>query len=144
MSFILSSLIRKRVPDWNSVVFNEDRLVSTSEAAGARVIWAEIRSRGEYLVYQDQPFIVVRRDLGFGMRPWVLAHELGHHILHAVTHTKFSRGLHRRLEREANYFAAIALIPTFTLPRVGELFEEFNYPRELFAIRQEIQEVYGI
>lgn len=74
--------------------------------------------QGFYTVLLGQPFIVLHEDLEPGRRDAVLAHELGHHLLHrnladgSFLMTDYGLFLkENRLEYEANVFACHFLIP---------------------------------
>ncbi|MBK8810689.1 MAG: ImmA/IrrE family metallo-endopeptidase [Acidobacteria bacterium] len=112
------------------------------EETNVRVIEADIRSKGEYAIFRDQAFIVVRRGLSGPMRLWVGLHELGHHLLHAPVTHRFSRGTARRMDREANFFAAIAMIPTNL---VESSLSEFDVtlPTGLINVRNDILSAFG-
>lgn len=147
MSFILSQILKKKVPDWNKIIWNDDKFAITCEEAKVRVVEDEtLKHKGEYTIYKDVPFIALRKGLKPPMRLWVGMHELGHHLLHFPVNHRFSKGIFRRMDREANFFAAIALIPTWMVESktLGEIVEEYNYPKELIIIRKEIYEAYGI
>ncbi len=90
----------------------------------ARELGVEILARpfaaqkGAYTVIMRVPFIFLKEDLDPVMERIVLAHELGHHILHR--HEAEERGGFRefdlfnvnagRMERDANTFAAQLLL----------------------------------
>lgn len=147
MSFILSQILTKKVPDWNKTVWTEDKFSQECVRHKVRIVEDEnLKVKGEYTVYKDVSFIALRPKLKNNIKLWVIAHEFGHHLLHyPVTH-KFSRSIFIRMDREANFFAAIALIPSslVTTKTLGEIMEEYNYPKELIIIRKEIWDVYKI
>ncbi len=73
---------------------------------------------GFYTVLLGQPFIALHEDLEPGLEAAVLAHELGHHLLHrtladgSLLLTDYGLFLkENRLEYEANVFACHFLIP---------------------------------
>ena len=76
MSVILTILIQKRFPEWNHLVCNEETAYTICLKERVRVIEAEIRASGEYLIYKKSPFIVLKENLPREWRAWVLWHEL--------------------------------------------------------------------
>lgn len=102
--------------------------------------------KGEYVIYDAIPFILLRPDLKREMKLWVGLHEFGHHLLHYPVNHRFSKGIVRKMDREANFFAAIALMPTWLIASktLGEIIEEYNYPKQLIRIRKEIYDTYKI
>jgi Zn-dependent peptidase ImmA (M78 family) len=147
MAFILSKLIKKKLPEWNERVFTADDLDSLSQKMKVPfVVDATASAKGEYLIIDDEPMILLKPNLKANEKLWVSYHELGHHLLHYPVPHKFSKGLQRRMDREANFFAAIALMPTKLIAEktFGEIVEEYGYSSELIAIRKEIYEAYKI
>lgn len=147
MSSILTDIIKKKVPFWNDKIITEDDLHRLCRLSQARYFEDEdMKGRGEYLIYENTPFVIVNKNLKREMKLWVGLHELGHHLLHYPVNHKFSAGTRRKLDREANYFAAIALIPTELVKSMtwGEIIEEYNYPKILIRIRKEINTAYRI
>jgi Zn-dependent peptidase ImmA (M78 family) len=140
MSQILCSLISKKLPDWNTRVFTEDDALTICRAEGVCVSEQDIRSRGEYLMYKDAPFIVVKRALRRNWRAWVIWHELGHHWLHYPGPHAFSRHTRRKMDWQANFVAAIALIPTvlWESSTPADIMVEYGYPKELLKLRAAI------
>jgi Zn-dependent peptidase ImmA (M78 family) len=146
MSFILSQILKKKVGEWNSRVLTEADFDEICAREKLRVLEAEIKAKGEYGIYGKTPVILLRRGLRQPLKLWVGMHELGHHLLHYPVKHRFSRSMYYRIDREANYFAAIALMPTalITTKTVSEIVEEYNYPKQLIEVRQEIYERYRI
>jgi Zn-dependent peptidase ImmA (M78 family) len=147
MSFILSQILKKKIPEWNEIVFTEDDVLRICDAQKVRPFKdITIKAKGEYTIHEGRPFILYKPNLKRNEFPWIILHELGHHLLHYPVSHKFSKGIYRRMDREANFFAAIALIPTWLVQSMtwGEIMEEYNYPKELIIIRKEIYEAYGI
>jgi Zn-dependent peptidase ImmA (M78 family) len=147
MSLILSQIIKRKLPGWNELVFTLDDFDLIAERMQVRVIeTASARANGEYLVYQGKPFIVFREGLKRSVKLWVAYHELGHHLLHYPASHRFSRGTWRKYDREANYFAAIALIPTKLIAEMplSEIQEQLGYDNKLIGVRKEIYEAYRI
>lgn len=146
MAHILSSIIKKRFPLWNERIFQYDDLPTICSELQAGYIEAPVRHRGEYTVYNGVPFVIVRSDLSEAMKAWVGLHEIGHHLLHFPTSHKFSKSINTKADREANFFAAIAMMPTELCRRTtpADVEEQFGLPPEIVAIRREITEVYRI
>lgn len=147
MAFILSQIIKKKLPEWNAKIFNEEDIYQMSDKMRLPIIENKIaKAKGEYLIIDDNPMIILKPKLKTGDRIWVLFHEFGHHLLHYPVPHKFSKGLQRRMDREANFFAVIALIPTPLVESktLGEIMEEYGYPKDLILIRKEIYEAYKI
>lgn len=92
--------------------------------------------------YRGRPFILLKRGLSPFLEVFLLGHEIGHHFFHPgldlalVKRTLFSRG---KIEREANAFALVALLPTPALERLmrekGSIFWS--------VIKDYLQEEYG-
>lgn len=144
MSVILTSLIRKRLPDWNQRVLGMKDFEQICHAE--RVLFLESigrKHKGEFIPYANRNIIILRAGLNEGERRWVAFHELGHYFLHAAAH-QFSRSAHRRMDREANIFAAIALLPTQLIKNDEQLALDGYYPAEFIKIRHEIYKEYGI
>ncbi|MBS1793373.1 MAG: ImmA/IrrE family metallo-endopeptidase [Acidobacteria bacterium] len=147
MSFILAQILKKKVPGWCEKVFIEDEVLQICQHWKVRPFKDEtIKAKGEYTIHEKQAFILYRPGLKREIFVWVLLHELGHHLLHAPVSHKFSRSIYRRMDREANFFAAIALMPTWLVESKtwGEIIEEYNYPLELIKIRKEIYDTFKI
>ena len=68
---------------------------------------------GCYMFLKNHRCIMISEQLEGPERLFVLAHELGHALLHRKQDCYFLRGhtyLNSRLEREANYFASLMVI----------------------------------
>lgn len=147
MAFILSQIIKKRIPEWNERVFGADDIDLLSQKFKVPVIESdEAKSKGEYLLIENVPLILIKPKLKRTEKLWVSFHEMGHHLLHYPVPHKFSKSLERRMDREANFFAAIALIPTCLVESktLGEIMEEYDYSKALIMLRKEIYDNYKI
>lgn len=146
MSFILLNILKKKIDYFNKRIFTEDDFFKICEDTKCTVIESTIKSKGEYLIYRNQAFIIFKNGLSSSLRLWVGLHELGHHLLHYPVNHKFSRGTIGRLDREANFFAAIALMPTTLIQQktLDEIVEDYNYPREIIWIRKDIWDNFKI
>lgn len=160
MSYILTQLITIKMPEWNTYIPTEADVDSISYKLRVPIIDdMSAKAKGEYLLFEDvtpsRPMILIRPDVKKSERLWVIFHEIGHHLLHYPVPHKFSKSLQRKMDREANFFAAIALIPTFLIVErliiyetleaaLGSIKEDYNYPKELLIIRKYIYEEYKI
>lgn len=123
-----------------------------AEALGVRVRYFPLGDlKGFYLVVEGVPFIALHKDLPEPLQRIVCAHELGHHLLHRdlAEQTIFNEydlyQMENRLERDANLFAALYLLPEeavrdFRRPEnrglsVGEAAGLRGTTEELFSIR---------
>lgn len=144
MSAILTSLIKKRLPDWNKRIFGMkdfERICSEE-----RIVFVEgigRKHKGEFIPYANRNMIILRAGLDEGERRWVAFHELGHYFLHAAAH-QFTRSVERRMDREANIFAAVALLPRSLLIADEQLALDGYYPEEFVRMRQDILREYGL
>lgn len=147
MSFIISQIIKKKLPEWNERILTEDDFYEYCWRDKVRVMESNLfKNKGEYTIHQNICFILLSKKLNFGEKLWVGFHELGHHLLHYPVPHRFSKGYCRRMDREANFFAAIALIPTRLIESktLGEIAEEYNHPNRLIEIRKQIYDCYKI
>jgi Zn-dependent peptidase ImmA (M78 family) len=131
MAFILSQLIKRKLPEWNERVLSGDDLDKYVEAFRVPMIEDDAaKAKGEYLLIEGQPIIILKPNLKQMEKLWVGFHELGHHLLHYPVPHRFSKGCWRRKDREANFFAAIALLPTKLVESLtlAEIVEEYGYP----------------
>ena len=156
MSSILANIIEKKESQWNRYVWVINDIDRLSQKFIVPVIEdASAKAKGEYTMLDKKPVILLKPGLKQQIKLWVALHEFGHHLLHYPVNHKFSKWTRRRMDREANFFAAIALIPTYLIEEnflngmsireaLGIIAEEFGYPKELLKIRQEIYETYKI
>lgn len=136
------------ISDWNKRVLDEADFYEICEKKKIAVLNLSIRSKGEYLVYKDQAFIILKPGMPRSLRVWVQFHELAHALLHTQINSHFSTSTLRKLDTEANHFAALALMPTPLLREykydLDEISADYNYDAELIEIRKEIFETYRI
>lgn len=136
------------MPVWNDLIFDEDAVDHLLQVFELPVVEdSKARAKGEYFVDDDGfSFIIIKPNSKNPMKLWIILHEIGHHLLHHPVNHKFSKGTKRKMDREANYFAAFALIPTRLIEEktFEEIAEEYNYPKALIKIRKEILEAYKI
>ena len=105
--------------------------------------------RGMYALVDGQPCVFIKADLEERMKTLILAHELGHHVLHAdlmgqlrVLQDVSLWDAASRPELEANYFAAELLIDDdFVLSFAhegyssGQMAAALGYPEELLRMK---------
>lgn len=146
MSFILSNLAQKKIENWNKSVLTIEDGEMFCYKNGVRLITAPIASRGEYTVYKKIPFIIIRENLNPKWKTWVLWHEIAHHILHYPGNYLFSSSSARKIDFEANFVAAVALMPLSIIGQltVSEIIAEYGYPKEIIEIRKLIYDNYRI
>lgn len=143
MSAILTSLIKKRLPEWGLRVYGmkDFERVCSEE----RIVFVEgigRKHKGEFIPFANRDMIILRAGLPEGERRWVAFHELGHYFLHSAGH-QFSRSAHRRMDREANIFAAVALLPVPKMESDQQYAIDGYYPEEFVKMRFEILKEYG-
>jgi len=146
---LLAHRITYHFPDWNQRIITAEEIYDFCEANGARVIKTDlIEGLGEYRVHRDiYPVILINEYIKSTYYAWVLFHEAAHFLLHPISHAKFSdRNQMRKIEHEANLFAAVALIPQqlMMMKEAWEIEEVFGYPRQLIMLRKKIFDDYGI
>jgi Zn-dependent peptidase ImmA (M78 family) len=137
------NLLKKRIlqvfPDWNQRVHTEAEAEEYCIKRGiVRIDTDLIDDLGEYRVYKGKPFIMLHKFVTNRNRSWVLTHEVGHDILHSPLSCKFSTGTRLKIEKEANIFSAVFLIPRFLVEMrsLAEIEEEYSYPRDVIMIRK--------
>ena len=146
MSLILASLAEKKIEDWNLYPKTFEDGEKFARQMDIRLIYDEIKSRGEYTVYKKISFIVLKKNLNARWRSWVLWHEIGHHLLHYPGTYLFTPSAARKVDFEANFVSAIALLPTnlFTIMTHSEIMAEFGYTKKLVEFRQKIWDHFKI
>lgn len=142
----LSELAHKRLEGWNEKVLNEDAGLHYCRQNKICVVDDRREEYGRIVFYKGYAFILINPKLELAMRTWVLFHEIGHFILHSPHSSKFCPLLKRKSDREANYVAAVAMMPKAAIEgkTFAEIQEEFGYPDELITIRDLICKNEGI
>jgi Zn-dependent peptidase ImmA (M78 family) len=129
----------------------EDDLLTFCSERGIEVLFKPTVTNGFYVVYEGEHFIF----LGSKLRGWrllyVLAHEIGHYLLHVPGEKQFGAecfDIHekRKKHREAESVAALLLLPIPELEQVlisgsHHVAEEIA---DLVALRIEIRDKYKI
>lgn len=136
-------IVKLALPAWNERVHTEEDFDAFCAEEHLKVIEAETGEHGLYVVYNAQPFIVLDPNLKGEMRLWVKWHEAAHHLLHIPATEFFSSvGEDAKSQWQANVVASCLLIPQTLLRRmtIGEIREEFNYPKPLCYLRMSVFE----
>ncbi len=121
---------------------------------GIIVLEEELAGRLSEIYFGDA--IVVRRDLPRAVKRELIAHAIGHHLMHAGNHLTlqehtYSFGNYH--EKQANVFAAWLLVPEPTLTKklaagrsVPDLARDFGVTDELMLFRLQIRNLaaYGV
>lgn len=146
MSYILSQIAKKKIPKWNEKVLDMEDFETLCEAEEVRVLETSAKHKGEYCIYRNQPFILLKKNLKPNLKTWIAWHELAHHFLHYPATHHFSRSTFRRMDREANFVAAIALMPSSLVKNLtmAEIIGDYEYPIALVEIRKEIFEEFKL
>lgn len=126
--------------------FNTSDPFKLARALGIEVMVCDIGSRlGCYMYLKRSKCIWINETLEGTERTFVMAHEVGHAVLHPKENCYFLRNqtfLNTRIEREANAFAAELLIPddaileakanSYTIDQLSRI---LGYEKELIELR---------
>ena len=134
-----------RIERWNQKAHTERDAYAFCKANKVHIVEDPQTSHGMFVKYRGYDFILITPGLTQMMRTWILWHEIGHYLLHEPAIANFSRHYARRSEREANFIAAVALIPRALLHNrsQGELVE-MDFPLKLIDIRHRVYDATGI
>lgn len=132
---------------WNNRVLTAedfDRIVTDENI---EVIESTLVERGFYMIFDEQPFIVLGAALQGVRRLHIAFHELAHHFLHAPCPVGFY-GLkpNSKQEREAEALALCALIPEPLLRYMltWEIEDEYGYTRDMLEARLKVLDEFGV
>lgn len=142
----LNSLADKKLTGWNERVFTERDALDYCQRNKIYIVESVGEPYGRIAFYKGYTFILLNPLLESAARTWVLFHEIGHYILHAPQAARFSPLVRRKSDREANYIAAVAMMPKCVIEgkTFSEIQAEYGYPLELLQIRNQIVESEGI
>lgn len=131
---------------WNQKVLTEAHALAFCDESGVRLLQHASVEYGRYVFYKRLHFIIINPCLAAGMRLWVLWHEIAHFLYHSPQTENFSALMLRRQDHEANWFAAVAMMPKPLIAgkTIDEVVYEFGYPKEIVQIRYDISERDGI
>lgn len=95
--------------------FDTDNPFEIADNLGILYQFCDIDFEGCYMFIKNHRYIFIRKDLADSEMRMVMAHELGHAILHRKNNCYFIRNktllLNSKVEKEANLFASELLIP---------------------------------
>lgn len=136
----LTNLLKKHFPKWNKVIHTEDDAREFCKKNKVCICETTKVNFGKYTQYKGYDFILINPKLSPAMRLWVLWHEIAHFLLHSPETSNFSQSTIRKNDREANWVAAILLMPKNLIKNKTRtaLQEEYGYLAELIEIRKYI------
>lgn len=108
---ILHLLAQKAFPYWNKRAITERDIRRYCKKKGIQIVEGKFGAAGLHTPYGGYSFIVIDPDLKGVMRLWVLLHELAHFLLHAPGIQLFDRSYESKMDYEANFVAAVGMIP---------------------------------
>lgn len=136
----LQGISHDRLDGWGKRVLSESDARDYCRLHKVYIVDDPKQPYGRIMFHKGYVFILINPNLDRGSWLWVLFHEIGHHALHAPQSGRFSKLIRRKADREANYIAAIALMPRQIVEgrTIEQVHYEFGYPIELVKIRYQI------
>lgn len=136
----ISHVATGRLKGWGSRALTENDAIEFCRLHRIFIVHDRRQAFGQLRYYKGYSFILINPDLPGSMWIWVLFHEIAHFLLHYPETSKFSKSMKRKNDREANYVAAIALMPKSLLVgrTVDEIVYELGVHPDLVKIREEI------
>lgn len=136
----LAEISRRRIPDWNQRVLTEADAIAYCKVNKLCLVDDKAENYGRIVFYKGHVFILRNPHLPPATALWVLWHEIGHFILHAPQSSRFNPLVKRKSDREANYVAAVAMMPRHLIygRSIAQVQHDFGYPPELVRLRYEI------
>jgi len=123
-------------------------LDAITESLGLIVIYEKLAGRLREVYVGESNSIVIREDLPKREKRELVAHAVGHHLLHAGNHLAMQKRIYsfgNYHEKQANVFAACLLIPLTTLmrlmterARIDEMAVHFGVREELIRLRLKV------
>ena len=127
-----------------SAEFGND-LDQIAESLGLAVIYEKMTGSFREVYFQEASSIVIREDLHRREKRELIAHAIGHHLLHAGNHLSMQKRTYsfgNYHEKQANAFAAVLLMPSYELQkvmksrlRIDEIADYFHVTDELVRLR---------
>jgi Zn-dependent peptidase ImmA (M78 family) len=119
-----------------------------TESLGLVVMYEKLAGRLREVYVGQSNSIVIRSDLPKREKRELVAHAVGHHLLHAGNHLAMQKRIYsfgNYHEKQANVFAACLLIPLASLlrlmnerARIDEMAVHFGVREELVRLRLKI------
>lgn len=116
-----------------------------AESLGLAVIYEKMTGSFREVYFQEASSIVIREDLHRREKRELIAHAIGHHLLHAGNHLSMQKRIYsfgNYHEKQANVFAAALLMPSHELqkvlkcrPRIDEIADYFHVTDDLVRLR---------
>lgn len=116
-----------------------------AEALNIDIIYSRLGEvYGCFFTYKRSRFIHINSDLNPVQQNFVIAHELGHALLHPKVNTPFLRANTflsiEKIERQANTFAVEMLLPDYMLLKsegmsIYQLAQMLQVPQKLIEIK---------
>jgi Zn-dependent peptidase ImmA (M78 family) len=140
---------KKAVKGWNKRIFTEQDFFRLCKRFGVLVFEEDpdcVPGDGAYVVVEDIPVIFINNTLTGLKRLWVMFHELGHHLLHTPETCLFSDSTIHKAQSEANFFAALALLPEQMVRQIPlwEAYDVDEHSAKLLEMRLEFFENYKV
>ena len=120
-----------------------NNLDQIADSLGLNVIPQKMEGRLREFYFTGS--IVISEDLSRREKRELVAHAIGHHLLHAGNHLAMQKRIYsfgNYHEKQANVFAACLLMPTAELkrvlkvrPRIDEIADHFQVTEELVRLR---------
>ena len=125
---------------WNRHIFTETDLLEVCRLEGCAVVDGVLPELGVYMRLRGRPVIAIDRKLRGIERTMVLAHEVGHLLLHTPGQWYSWAGNEQKIQWQADVFMACALIPRRSLYRLERL---TAMPTNLLQLRSDVWERAG-
>ena len=119
-----------------------------TDSLGLVVIYEKLAGRLREVYIKESDTIVIRSDISNREQRELVAHAVGHHLLHAGNHLAMQKRIYsfgNYHEKQANVFAACLLIPFSKLsrliagkPRIDEIADYFQVREQLVRLRLKI------
>lgn len=134
----------KRIVAYYKSNFHTDNPFEIADRLGILYQLCELNFEGCYMFLKNHRYIFINQNLSDHEKRLVMAHELGHAILHRKENCYFIRNktllLNSRNEIEANKFAMELLIDDVTLAEnnhltISQMARMFGYYEKLIELR---------
>lgn len=116
-------------------------LDAVTDSLGLVVIYEKLAGRLREVYIRESDSIVIRSDLSNREKRELVAHAIGHHLLHAGNHLSMQKRIYsfgNYHEKQADVFAACLLIPLSSLMRLMADRSRIDEIAEYFQVREEL------